>query len=85
MKNNKKMKEIVLLLLITFSTFTIFNVSAEVTNVTEGSGVKANTTVVDHYTDVDAEDDINLEKDNIISVLGIAATIVINNKKKRKN
>lgn len=63
MKNNKKMEKIVLLLLITFSTFTIFNVSAKVTDVREGSGVKVNTTVVDHYTDVDVEDDINLEKD----------------------
>lgn len=63
MKNNKKMKKIVLLLLLTFSTFTIFNVSAKVTDVTEESGVKVNTTVVDHYTDVDVEDDINLEKD----------------------
>lgn len=37
-------------------------VYAGVTDVTEGSGVKVNTTVIDHYDDIDITNDIVLEK-----------------------
>ena len=40
----------------------VINVKAGVTNVIEGSGIKFNTTVVDHYVDIDITDDITLEK-----------------------
>ena len=40
----------------------VVNVKAEETNKAEGSGIKFNTTVVDHYVDIDITDDITLEK-----------------------
>lgn len=64
----KKKKFIASMLIITLLINVAFflpknNVSAGVTDVTEGSGIKVNTTVVDHYDDIDITDDIILEKD----------------------
>ena len=44
------------------------NVSAEVTDITGGSEVNVNTTVVEHYTDVYITDDITLEKDKEFTI-----------------
>lgn len=64
----KKIKIFSILSIITIITNIIFpiissEVYAGVTDVTEGSGIKVNTTVIDHYDDIDITNDIVLEKD----------------------
>lgn len=64
----KKAKILSILSIITILTNIIFpilssEVYAGVVDVTGGSGVNVDTTVVDHYTDVNVTDDITLEKD----------------------
>ena len=64
----KKIKIFSILSIITIITNIIFpiissEVYAGVTDVTEDSGVKVNTTVIDHYDDIDITNDIVLEKD----------------------
>ena len=63
----KKIKIFSILSIITIIINIIFpiissEVYAGVTDVTEGSGVKVNTTVIDHYDDIDITNDIVLEK-----------------------
>lgn len=69
----KKKKLIATMLIITLLINVAFsvpinNVYAGVTDVTGGSGVKVDTTVVDHYTDVNITDDITLEKDKEFTI-----------------
>lgn len=65
----KKIKILSILSIITLLTSIIFPIlSSEVyaegvTDITGGSGVNVDTTVVEHYTDVNITDDITLEKD----------------------
>lgn len=65
----KKFKILSILSIIAILTNIIFPIlSSEVyaegvTDITGGSGVNVDTTVVEHYTDVNVTDDINLEKD----------------------
>lgn len=64
----KKTKILSILSIITLLTSIIFpilssKVYAGVVDVTGGSGVNVDTTVVEHYTDVNITDDITLEKD----------------------
>lgn len=67
-KKMKKTKILSILSIITLLTSIFFpilssEVYAGVVDVTGGSGVNADTTVVAHYTDVNVTDDITLEKD----------------------
>ena len=66
-KSYEKIKIFSILSIITIIINIIFpiissEVYAGVTDVTEGSGVKVNTTVIDHYDDIDITNDIVLEK-----------------------